>query len=207
MLQPHHSISFPEKDEEVDVGIDGWNELPDEYAFKYAPSEDVLKTKPMRVLVKCLVIGEYLTVDAVEATAGVNGVVHNVEIRSDHSHSDHPSTLCNGYQSESMHAPLTVLQSCRVRCVRVRCQLQSGVHKPEGAPGGVGVRCVAPSEQEECRLRGGSSCVLVSIPSPHPPPLSPCVLCPVCGVGRTLKPVGGGRRPGSTLEDSRQPAR
>ena len=65
------------------MGIDGWNELPDEYAFKYASAEDASKTKPKRVLVKCLVIGESLTVDAVEATAGVNGAVYNVEIRSD----------------------------------------------------------------------------------------------------------------------------
>ena len=170
MLRPHHSISFPEKDEEVDVGIDGWNELPDEYAFKYAPSEDVLKTKPVRVLVKCLVIGESLTVDAVEATAGVNGVVHNVEIRS-----DHPPTLCNERHSQSMPAPLTVSQSRRVRCVRGSRQLQSGVHEPEGAAGGVGVRCAASAGQEERRLRGSSSRVLVSSPSPRPPRLSHCV--------------------------------
>ena len=76
------------------MGIDGWNELPDEYAFKYAPSEDVSKTKSKRVLVKCLVIGESLTVDAVETTGGVNGVVHNVEIRSDSPHLLHPYGTC-----------------------------------------------------------------------------------------------------------------
>lgn len=41
-----------------EIGIDGWNELDDEYAFVYANSER------NKLLVKCLVINDKLFVDA-----------------------------------------------------------------------------------------------------------------------------------------------
>ena len=43
-----------------EVGIDHWNELDDEYAFLYVNPEKGNK----KVLVKCLVMGDKLMVDA-----------------------------------------------------------------------------------------------------------------------------------------------
>ncbi|OAY63634.1 putative proteasome inhibitor [Ananas comosus] len=45
---------------EEEVGIDGWNELEDRYAFVYFKNEKGVKK---RVLVKCLAIGDKLAVD------------------------------------------------------------------------------------------------------------------------------------------------
>ncbi|XP_058075939.1 probable proteasome inhibitor [Magnolia sinica] len=51
----------PPSSEQGEVGIDGWNELDDCYGFIYTKTE---KGTKISVLVKCLVIGDKLVIDA-----------------------------------------------------------------------------------------------------------------------------------------------
>ncbi|KAL9247381.1 hypothetical protein vseg_020820 [Gypsophila vaccaria] len=82
-----NSLSSSTSDE---VGIEGWNEVEDEYAFVYANPEKGNK----KVLVKCLVLGDKLMVDAL--SDGASEPVH-LDINVDEFVAD---TSANDYNSQ-----------------------------------------------------------------------------------------------------------
>uniref|UniRef100_A0A0D6R5R3 PI31 proteasome regulator N-terminal domain-containing protein n=1 Tax=Araucaria cunninghamii TaxID=56994 RepID=A0A0D6R5R3_ARACU len=69
--------SQPSSSGNEEVGIEGWNQLEDSYAFCYIKSE---KGETKYVIVKCLVMGDLLIVDAVLLGAKGNPEPYNLEI-------------------------------------------------------------------------------------------------------------------------------
>ncbi|RWW21864.1 hypothetical protein BHE74_00040913 [Ensete ventricosum] len=62
---------------EEEVGIDGWNELEDAYAFVYMKTD---KGPKKTVLVKCLPIGDLLTIDVLDLS-GAGKEPFNLQIK------------------------------------------------------------------------------------------------------------------------------
>ncbi|KAH9323557.1 hypothetical protein KI387_018196 [Taxus chinensis] len=84
-----------------EVGIEGWNEMEDAYAFSYTKSD---KGENKYVIVKCLVMGDMLTVDAAPINAKDNPEPLNFEMNVNEYTDDSASSNNYGEQYKNFSA-------------------------------------------------------------------------------------------------------
>ncbi|XP_062188355.1 probable proteasome inhibitor isoform X2 [Phragmites australis] len=90
------AITDPPPSGEEEVGIDGWNNMENCYAFLYSKEE---KGKKKRVLVKCLVIGDLLAIDVLDLKAQDKGP-YNIQINvKDFFSEEHPKNYGDMYKN------------------------------------------------------------------------------------------------------------
>lgn len=97
------AASAPSSSGQEDVGIEGWNEMEDAYAFCYAKSD---KGVNKSVIVKCLVMGDMLIVDAALISEKENSEPYNLEINVNEYIND--STTSSNYAEQYKNFPTLV---------------------------------------------------------------------------------------------------
>ncbi|GLJ32723.1 hypothetical protein SUGI_0658340 [Cryptomeria japonica] len=97
------AASAPSSPGHEEVGIEGWNEMEDAYAFCYSKSD---KGENKSVIVKCLVMGDMLIVDAALISAKENSEPCNLEINVNEYIND--STTSSNYSEQYKDFPTLV---------------------------------------------------------------------------------------------------